>query len=113
MISLKNQQFKSVYENGKAFGNRLLVMYVLKNDEDYNRIGISVSKKVGNSVVRHRIKRLIKESLRLGGNLFNNGLDIVVIAKREAYGKDFWKIDSAVKHLAEKHKILVNKSGEG
>ncbi|MBR0132638.1 MAG: ribonuclease P protein component [Lachnospiraceae bacterium] len=113
MISLKNQQFKSVYENGKAFGNRLLVMYVLKNDEDYNRIGISVSKKVGNSVVRHRIKRLIKESLRLGGNLFNNGLDIVVIAKREAYGKDFWKIDSAVKHLAEKHKILVNQSGEG
>ena len=97
MISLKNQQFKSVYENGKAFGNRLLVMYVLKNDEDYNRIGISVSKKVGNSVVRHRIKRLIKESLRLGGNLFNNGLDI----------------DSAVKHLAEKHKILVNQSGEG
>ncbi|MBP3238934.1 MAG: ribonuclease P protein component [Lachnospiraceae bacterium] len=113
MISLKNLQFKSVYEKGRVYGNRLLVMYVLKNDEAYNRIGISVSKKVGNSVVRHRIKRLIKESLRLGGNLFDNGSDIVVIAKREAYGKDFWQIDSAVKHLAEKHKILKNTSGEG
>ena len=113
MISLKNQQFRSVYSNGKSFGNRLLVMYVLKNDEAYNRIGISVSKKVGNSVVRHRIKRLIKESLRLGGNLFNNGLDIVVIAKREAYGKDFAKIDSAVRHLAGKHNILIKDVGEG
>ena len=98
MVSLKNHDFSVVYGNKNSFGNRLLVMYVSENDHDYNRIGISVSKKVGNSVVRHRVKRLIKESLRLCGDL-GNGLDIVVIAKQSCVGKGFNEVDSAVKHL--------------
>ncbi len=98
MISLKNQEFESVFKNRNSFGNRQLVMYILNNDLDHNRIGISVSKKVGNSVVRHRVKRLIKESLRLCGDM-SIGLDIVVIAKKECVGKGFREIDSAVKHL--------------
>ena len=106
MISLKNQEFRTVYDCGKSCGNRLLVMYVYENDLDYNRIGISVSKKVGNSVVRHRVKRLIKESLRLCGNDLSSGLDIVVIAKHQTVGKMFFEIDSAVKHLAGKMKII-------
>ena len=51
----KNQDFQSVYRNGKSYANRLLVMYVLENNLDKNRLGISVSKKVGNSVVRHHV----------------------------------------------------------
>ena len=50
----KNQDFQKVYRNGTSKGNRYLVMYVLKNQYMKNRLGISVSKKVGNSVVRHR-----------------------------------------------------------
>ncbi|MGN0166338.1 MAG: ribonuclease P protein component [Lachnospiraceae bacterium] len=100
MVSLKNNEFKVVYENGKSYGNKLLVMYVNSNDLNYNRIGISVSKKVGNSVVRHRIKRLIKESLRLNGSIFNIGLDIVVIARVNAVGKSYKEIESACLHLA-------------
>lgn len=102
MISLKNNEFKVVYENGKSYGNKLLVMYVNSNDLDYNRIGISVSKKVGNSVVRHRVKRLIKESLRLNGGKFNIGLDIVVIARVNTVGKGYKEINSACMHLAKK-----------
>ena len=56
-------------------------MYVLKNNTENNRIGISVSKKVGNSVIRHHITRLVRESYRLHEDMFDSGLDIVVIRK--------------------------------
>ena len=61
----KNHQFQFVYKNGKSYANKYLVMYVKENGTDRNRIGISVSKKVGNSVVRHRVTRLVRESYRL------------------------------------------------
>ncbi|HKM04579.1 MAG TPA: ribonuclease P protein component, partial [Lachnospiraceae bacterium] len=79
--SLKsNRDFQNVYKKGKSYANKYMVMYVLENDQNINRIGISVSKKVGNSVVRHHITRLVRESYRLQENIFNSGLDIVVIA---------------------------------
>lgn len=63
--SLKsNQDFQKVYKNGKSYANKYLVMYVVENGTSINRLGISVSKKVGNSVVRHHMCRLIRESYR-------------------------------------------------
>ena len=61
----KNIEFLNVYRHGKSYANKYLVMYVLSNKLDENRFGITVSKKVGNSVVRHRITRLIRECIRL------------------------------------------------
>ena len=83
----KNQDFQKVYRKGTSQANRYLVMYVLKNGHMENRLGISVSKKVGNSVVRHRITRLIRESYRLNETLFERGLDIVVVARTRGKGK--------------------------
>ena len=103
MISLKNEEFRVVYDKGKSKGNKYLVMYLSSNDLNYNRIGISVSKKVGNSVVRHRVKRLIKEAIRLNYGCFGNGLDIVVIARAQAAGKGYKDIESAVMHLSHLH----------
>ena len=77
----KNKDFKIVYQNGTSYANRLLVMYVLKNQHMKNRLGISVSKKVGNSVVRHRLTRLIRESYRLHEAEFDDSLDIVVVER--------------------------------
>ncbi len=79
-LKKKNKDFQNVY-NGVSFVNRYLVMYVLKNNTENNRIGISVSKKVGNSVIRHHITRLVRESYRLHEDMFDSGLDIVVIAR--------------------------------
>lgn len=105
--SLKsNIDFRYVYQNGKSYANKYLVMYVLENDNRKNRIGISVSKKVGNSVVRHRITRLIRESYRLHENIFNSGLDIVVIARNSASSVSYNEIESALLHLAKLHQIL-------
>ena len=77
----KNRDFQNVYKKGTSFANSYLVMYILENGLQENRIGISVSKKVGNSVVRHHLTRLIRESYRLSEEHFRCGIDIVVIAR--------------------------------
>ena len=104
----KNRDFQNVYCNGLSYANRFLVMYVLENHLGKNRIGVSVSKKVGNSVVRHRITRLIRESYRLQEALFQSGLDIVVIARVNAKSITFQQTESALIHLAGIHKIVKN-----
>ena len=103
----KNMDFQNVYKNGKSYANKYLVMYVLKNECNKNRIGISVSKKVGNSVIRHRITRLIRESYRLQEEMFNSGLDIVVIARGTAREVGYKEIESALLHLGNLHNILT------
>ena len=95
----KNKDFQNVYKKGKSYANKYLVMYVLKNQTEENRIGISVSKKVGNSVIRHHITRLIRESYRLHEDMFNSGLDIVVIARSNAREVGYHEIESALLHL--------------
>ena len=102
----KNHQFQFVYKSGKSFANKYLVMYVKENGLDINRIGISVSKKVGNSVVRHRFARLVRESYRLHESIFNSGLDIVVIARASAASASYHEIESALLHLGKLHKIV-------
>ena len=101
----KNRDFKTVYGNGKSRANKYLVMYVMKNGTEKNRIGISVSKKVGNSVVRHHLTRLIRESYRLSEEHFRCGIDIVVIARTSAKGRNYHEIESALIHLGKLHKI--------
>ena len=103
----KNADFQNVYKCGKSFANKYLVMYVKENDLSINRIGISVSKKVGNSVIRHRVKRLILESYRLHEDMFNSSLDMVIIARSTAKDKSYKEISSAVMHLGKLHGILV------
>ncbi|MBP3610088.1 MAG: ribonuclease P protein component [Lachnospiraceae bacterium] len=103
----KNDEFKTVYQNGKSYANKYLVMYILKNDMEKNRLGISVSKKVGNSVVRHRIARLLRESFRLNDGKFHSGWDIVVVARMNAKGKNYADIESAFLHLCKLHGIYV------
>lgn len=101
----KNSDFQYVYRNGKSYANKYLVMYVMKNNTEKNRLGISVSKKVGNSVVRHRITRLIRESYRLQEKMFNSGLDIVVIARSSASSISYKEMESALLHLAKLHHV--------
>ena len=98
-----NRDFQNVFKSGRSYANKYLVMYVSKNQLDGNRLGISVSKKVGNSVVRHRVKRLIKESYRLQENIFNSGLDIVVIARNNAADFTYQEAESALLHLWKLH----------
>ena len=81
-------------------------MYVKKNGLQINRLGISVSKKVGNSVVRHRVKRLIKESYRLHENVFNSGLDIVIVGRPSAATVGYEEVEETLLHLGKLHKMI-------
>ena len=102
----KNSQFQFVYKNGKSYANKYFVMYVKENGLEINRIGISVSKKVGNSVVRHRVTRLVRESYRLHESIFNSGLDIVVVARQSAATVGYEEVESALLHLGKLHKMI-------
>lgn len=102
----KNEDFRKVYRKGRSYGNRQLVLYVLENSSGNNRLGISVSKKVGNSVVRHRLTRLIRESYRLHEEEFERGLDLVVIARTAAKDATYHEIESALLHVGKKQNIL-------
>ena len=102
----KNHQFQFVYKNGRFRANKYLVMYVKENGLGINRVGISVSKKVGNSVVRHHVTRLLRESYRLHENIFNSGLDMVIIARPAAASIGYEEAESALLHLAKLHHLI-------
>ncbi len=102
----KNGQFREVYKKGKSYANKYLVIYVLENNQDKNYLGISVSKKVGNSIVRHRLARLIRESYRLHEDMFNSGLNIVVIARKSAASISYHEMESALLHLLKLHGVM-------
>lgn len=105
--SIKSRQdFQGVYREGKSFANKELVMYVKRKDTSERRIGISVSKKVGNSVVRHRVTRLIRECFRLNKERLATGLDIVVVARAAAAVSDYIIIEHAFLHLCGLHNIF-------
>ncbi len=102
----KNRYFQNVYKNGKSYANRYFVMYILENNLGRNRIGISVSKKVGNSVIRHHITRLVRESYRLQEEMFCCGWDIVVIARAAAKQATYHEAEKSLLHLGRLHRIL-------
>lgn len=105
-----NREFNLVYRTGRSIANRSLIMYVRKNDLNYNRIGITVSKKVGNSIVRHRVTRLIRESYRLNKEKMAQGFDIVVVARVGVKDKGYFEIEGSFLHLLRLHKICEKKS---
>ena len=103
----KNYQFQTVFKKGVSRADKYLVMYVLENGTECNRIGISVSKKVGNSIVRHRVTRLVRESYRLQEAMFNSGLDIVIVARKNAASVGYHEIEKALLHLGRLHQIML------
>ena len=101
----KNEDFKKVYNKRNSYANRELIMYISKNGTDTKRLGVSVSKKVGNSIVRHRLTRLIREACRLNYNSIRTGYDIVIISRAAHKGKGFADTQSALIHICKLHGI--------
>jgi ribonuclease P protein component len=102
----RNFQFRYVYNKGKSIANKHLVLYITKNNTKSNKLGLSVSKKVGNSVTRSRVTRLIRESYRLNEEKTITGYDIVVIARPSCKQEDYKTINKSLLHLLKKHNLL-------
>lgn len=109
----KNSDFQNVYKKGKSSANRYLVLYRIENGTQRNRVGISVSKKVGNSVVRHHLTRLIRESYRLHETEFRRGYDMIVIARPGAKECTYREVESALLHLGRIQDLLDGHACEG
>ena len=100
-----NHIFQRLYRTqGQA--NGYLVLYARPNRTDTNRVGITVSKKLGHAVVRNRVRRRIREVYRLNEEKFSPGWDIVVVARTKAVHGDFSALTKAYLALAEKAGIL-------
>lgn len=104
----KRKDFKIVYNKGKSLANKYLVMYIYSNGDSINRLGISVSKKVGNSVVRHRVTRLVRENYRLNENRIKTGYNIIVIGRVKSSDANFKDINESLMSLLKKHRLLEN-----
>ena len=102
----KTKDFSRVYNKGKSLADHNLVLYICDNDSDTNRLGISVSKKVGNSVVRHHLTRLIRESYRLHEDKFRPGLDLVVVVRKAGKDCTYQEICDSLLKLANLHNVI-------
>lgn len=103
----KDAEFRKVYKKGKSFANKYLVMYILNNNEEINRVGFSISKKVGKATIRNRVRRLIKEVYRLESdeNIIK-GYDIVFIARIASKECTYKDIQKSMKYLMKKSNLL-------
>jgi len=101
--NLRNsREFRKVYDKGKSIANRYLVLFYLENNLDYNRVGISVTKKIGKAVTRNKVKRLIKEGFRVHSDKVKNGYDLIFLSRIRANQATFKEIESAINHLIKK-----------
>ena len=104
--SLKlNHIFRRLYASS-GHANGYLVMYAKRNRTNTNRVGITVSKKLGHAVVRNRVRRRLREIYRINESKFAPGWDIVVVARSRCVDADFGKMTRAYLALAEKAGVL-------
>ncbi|WP_025115703.1 ribonuclease P protein component [Lysinibacillus fusiformis] len=103
----KNDDFQKVFKKGKSFANRQFVVYFLtKEGQTEFRVGLSVSKKLGNAVKRNQIKRYIRHSiLDLKDDLKTN-MDYVIIARKPAATMDFHEVKQSLQHVLKIAKVL-------
>lgn len=109
----KNYEFVRIYKKGKFFVGKYIVIYVLKNRLGTNRLGITVNKKVGKSVIRNRTKRLVRESYRLYENYIPAGLDIVFVARSVETEYGLAEIRREMKFLLKKVQAFDQQKWDG
>lgn len=103
----KNQDFQVVFKKGRSFANRQFVVYCLeKEGQDDFRIGLSVSKKLGNAVTRNQIKRYVRQAIFELKEQLTPGNDYVIIARKPAVDMDFFEFKKSLTHVLKVGKVL-------
>jgi len=106
-VSLKrNDDFQHVFRKGKTKGSSILVVFVMPNDMCFNRLGVTVSKKMGKAVLRNKLRRRIKEAFRLFEQDLVAGHDIVILPKPDLAQAKFNNILKTLKFLLKKQGLL-------
>lgn len=103
--------FARVRSEGRSWSNPLLVLCVARNGLQVTRLGFSVSRRIGNAVTRNRVKRLIREAVRLQYDVIEPGWDVVLIARRPIVGADFAEVRQAVNDLVVRARLYSDDLG--
>ena len=107
IVSLKeNHVFRRLYLRGKNAGNRCLVIYCQPNRLGFSRLGLTVSTKLGHAVVRNRMRRRLREIVRLNEAKLRSGYDIVIVARRAALEADHAALTNAFLRAADKLELM-------
>jgi ribonuclease P protein component len=109
----KNAQFQKIRRHGKSYTNQILVLCAMPNGLSYSRFGFSVSSRIGNAVVRNRLKRRLREGIRLRQQTIEPGWDIVFIARRPIRNADYHQMDTAAARLLGRAHLLEEEANSG
>lgn len=103
----KNREFRQIYAVAPSFADKYLVIYQRKNGTPYTRFGISVSGKVGHAVQRNKIKRRLKEILRLKHDRIQHGYDIIFIVRVRSANASYERLEKSALQLLKETNILI------
>ena len=98
----KNYEFRRLYAKGASAAAPYLVVYARKSGRGTNRLGITVSTKVGKAVVRNRVRRRIREIYRLHEGELHRGLQLVIVARNRAAGADYRQLEHSFIRACER-----------
>lgn len=103
----KNEHFQAVFQRGTSAANKQFVLYSAKQEgQAAFRVGISVSKKIGNAVIRNRVKRLIREAVARLEASIPKGLDLVIIARPGVEQMSLETIEQSLLHVMKRAKVI-------
>jgi len=106
-ILRKKTHFQEMYSVGKSYANRLVVLYIIPNTNQTRRIGFAAGKKLGNAVVRNRVKRLLREAYRLQQNELVTGYNLLLVGRKGMINLGFEPVRAAVRDLFKRAKVLA------
>ncbi|MCL2392109.1 MAG: ribonuclease P protein component [Oscillospiraceae bacterium] len=108
----KNYEFKRLYNKGKNAASQYAVVYCRRNGSQANRLGITVSTKIGGAVQRNRVRRRLKEIYRINEKRLNVGYDVVIVARVKSRFSSYKELEASVLSLLKKLKIFIENEAE-
>lgn len=104
----KNIEFREVYDHGRNYWNRNLVLYIKKNGLKKTRVGYTITKKIGNAVIRNKIRRRMKEIYRLNFYDIKEGYDLIFICKKNTVNLSYKELEKSMIHIMKMARVLKN-----